>query len=653
LEVKAGGDNIVTYPSALEVAENDYVYGTYVLGATVDLLAQHRQALRNSRRSGFVFKKTPNGRLYTSLVTARAPRNSRASIANGRDVARRAQALGARFKASLNKVAIHGLVTPPRSGTKPRYTVAQLKKMSDDLAKTGRELERLVEKHEKRIDAKDASLASRQAKVKAALAKVRHTSLTLPPKAKPAAGAVKAPSRTAALTSAVRLTGDYDVQVLGPDFQILGPHDDDQILGPDFQILGAEDHVEVLGEAAIAEILGAPTDPDPTRPGYLIDGSPDPSYAEGGGEPASDGSTDSYASEGPPSYGMGPAPTKAPDLVEGTDYVKDPYFVAANNETTPFSSVKEVDVGVPTQPVPLGAVYFENQKPLPWQGVGSRTRFTRDAPADVTARENFAVASGGLARNGGWGASGFQLGGGNQSIMDGWYLYWEGNQASAPDLRYKRDGQGGGIGGNYSQSMAERVKRSMAFGWGPLVGNPGGDWTKNLHYDVGADKWFWYRNNAPDWATTADNAERLEKALLDWKTEWTRRKTEYDTQQVNDRLEAQEQERLAKEQAKYDADMERQRERDDAEAARQATLAEQQQGQFEQQYAQQEAQLELDQQRAMLEYMRAHPDEAYPAQAAEEGGDDEGIDWGQPREEGFSEGGEEATEADLLEDVEE
>jgi hypothetical protein len=73
--------------------------------------------------------------------------------------------------------------------------------------------------------------------------------------------------------------------------------------------------------------------------------------------------------------------------------------------------------------------------------------------------------------------------------------------------------------------------------WGPLVGAPNG-WTKGLRFDWDTMGWFWFFDQAPSWARTPKDLERLHQAQVDWATAVTNAKTEAAAQAAQEQLEA-------------------------------------------------------------------------------------------------------------------
>jgi len=285
------------------------------------------------------------------------------------------------------------------------------------------------------------------------------------------------------------------------------------------------------------------------------------------------GGADPYAAAAADStYGLGAPPTQAPPLQEGIDYVRDP---GPAQDINAYSS----DPSVPGVPLPMGAIIYDGTQPFPWQGVGSFTRFYGQLPD-------------GKKPDGGP-YSGYQWGGGNPSIMDGWYLWWASayNDGVAIDLRYKKEGEGEhkilGTG-------RARSDDSLKHGWGPLIGKPEG-WTRGLRYDAGGNQWFWYYDQAPAWAKAAGEQQRLNQAILEYKAALTAAQTEAAAKALADQAEQKEYEQQLKQQAKDDAEYQRQLERERQAAEQQAAIQALEQERYDQAMAaQQERDLAAD-----------------------------------------------------------
>lgn len=391
--------------------------------------------------------------------------------------------------------------------------------------------------------------------------------------------------------------------------------------------------------------------PDPNNPGYLMNGMPDMNYQSTGAtlDPSMDPSQN---------YGLGPPPTVAPPLQAGVDF--DPYPGDDTAFVNPYSSsaTPSIPGAIPT---PVGLVYYDGSRPMPWQGVGSLTRFHYNLGDQTDGHYD----------------SGYQWGGGDPSIMDGWYWWWHG---ATHGTEYKHDEPGGATNG---ESILDRTNNSIQRNWGPLVGNPGGStpWTSGLLLDVdgtgvsaasGSDQsassglgaWFWYRDKAPAWATAADDMARLNQAVLDYKAAYAAAAAAAAQQAAQDKLDQQQAAAMAKQQALEDAQAQHQSDLASIQAdsqAQQADLA------SYQAQAQQE-QLDVQERQQALDYYKAHPEQLYAAQdqggggggrgGGDNGGDagDDGVDWGAMQEDGDrnavpSDDGSDASVDDLENDI--
>lgn len=326
--------------------------------------------------------------------------------------------------------------------------------------------------------------------------------------------------------------------------------------------------VDIATDEAVEELFGGAA--DGKAPSFDITNSTD-------GTEGADPYTPSD-----PTYGLGAPPTAPPPLEEGVDYVRDP---GPENDRTVYSS----DPAYPGTPLPIGAIIYDGSQPFPWQGVGSFTRFHGGAP-----------------EHSGGGNSGYQWGGGDPSIMDGWYMYWASAGGPFTQLRYKREGEGDHkILGTGKERSEDSVKR----GWGPLIGNPksttsaaGKPWTYGLRYDAGGNQWFWYYDQAPDWAKRPGEILRLNQAVLEYKAALTAAQAEAAAQALADQAEQKEYEQQLKKQAQEDAEYQRKLERETAAAEQQAALQALEQERYDQAMAaQQERELSADERRAQFE----------------------------------------------------
>jgi len=469
-----------------------------------------------AQRAGIVKAKTPGGRTITSLKLNqnRGKLNRwdpKLAIRNAQDAANRAITVGKKLKAAATKLAktsttaVHGAVAKP-AARRPKVKVspAQLKRLADKAVKAGEALKKNITQFKKTVDAN----ASR---VKAGVSRAR-------------------------LMTKMRGLDD-DVALV----ELFGSHCDQ--LNEEI-MLGAS---EILVDEYIDEVLGDESAAPATDPAAADANAPTP-----------------YDSSDT-TYGLGPAPTTAPPLQEGVDYVRDP---GPQQDINVYSS----DPSVPGVPLPMGAIIYDGTQPFPWQGVGSFSRFYGQLPD-------------GKKPDGGP-YSGYQWGGGNPSIMDGWYLWWASayNDGVAIDLRYKKEGEGEhrilGTG-------RARSDDSLKNGWGPLIGKPEG-WTRGLRYDAGGNQWFWYYDQAPAWAKAAGEAQRLNQAVLEYKAALTAAQAEAAAKALADQAEQREYEQQLKQQAKDDAEYQRQLERERQAAEQQAAIQALEQERYDQAMATQQ-----------------------------------------------------------------
>lgn len=411
------------------------------------------------------------------------------------------------------------------------------------------------------------------------------------------------------------------------------------------------------GWGDFTDLLGAPTDPDPTNPGYLIDGTPDPAYGGYGAAPDPYGATptpggtvDPTASGGavysvatpttePAPFGLGASPTVAPPPPPGA---RDPY-PGAQGDTNPYSS----DPNVPGVPVPPDAVVYDaSAHPPQYMDLGSYSTFygsVPGAPAPVGG-------AGGVMIRSAQGPNSDSGGSGYQWHDDGWWSFFKeayAGPAGSGDTRLKHE---------TSDTGAWMSANSLQYNWGPLIGNPLGN-LRGLRYDVGGNRWFWFRDQAPPWSTQASDMQRLYDAIADYNTRLTAAQTDYTNQQMQDQLDAQDAKAQAKVQAANDLantqtqtqiDLQQQAAQQQQDAAQaqadiqQQQLMQQQQQQEMQMYSQQAA-LDAQERRVQLDYFQAHPEQMFvPSQGGGDGGydggdgdqgpqtfaDDEGYDWG-------------------------
>jgi hypothetical protein len=504
----------------IEVLGEDYSHGLDVLGAakvsvikpkttnlTTTVKTQSGAKVAVPVRAGFVQKQTPGGRTHTSLVVNKPKQgDDKSSIKNAKDAGNRAISAATKMKDHLKKVtvirgdeAFFGAATSTAKKVAPKgvpkTVVVKMGQMLDKLADKGKKTVAAASKHEQLVKTAQSKLSAGTKSV------------------------------------AQKMDPSKSTKIKGDDYE-------------DFDIIASETDLAL-------EILGAAL-PDPTNPGYLLDGSPDPAY--GGVAPGYTGSLDSsdpYATSGadqtatalpgPPDYGLGPAPKGAPPLVANQDYIPDPGF---DSDFNVYSSTGEPG----TVPLPEGAVIYDGSQAIPTKGAGSYTYFHKTIP--------------GGAKPDGNAGSGFYWN------KDHWNCWW----ASAYHDNVAIDTRKQSVTPEEAASLPFMAQASEKHHWGPLIGNPQGGWTAGMRYDQGGNQWFWYYDKAPSWATAADKMKRDNQALLDYQAMFTAAQTDYTTQQMQDQIDAQNARDLAKQQAAEDAQMARQMQQEQAQAAHQAEL---------------------------------------------------------------------------------
>lgn len=324
------------------------------------------------------------------------------------------------------------------------------------------------------------------------------------------------------------------------------------------EVLGDEDNwTSIVGESFWHEIVGAPTDPDPLNPGFLIDGSVDPAYSsEFSSAMAAEDGTYTPAGDAE-AAGLIPMPTR----------------------NVPLS--KDDAVVMWTDPVPEDGIRYQGDKGFPSGSVGSWS-LMYDKP---------------------WI---------NESPNSGSGYIWHANPGEQPTwwrIGGHPPGTNPGHGNKGSEqklATAEIASFSRNLGFGPLVGNPNGP-LAGLQWSVPDQQWFWQAEHAPSWA--AYIPDRKIKDLND-KT-LAANKAAADARAA---VLAQDQAAAAEAQAKQDAENALALSAADTQAqvAQQAAAAQQtqldiMQQKLDQQYAGQLAALEMKAKQAELDYAIANP----------------------------------------------
>lgn len=584
-----GGKYVENEPGeSFEVARNIYIHGTDICGALSGPQAS---------RANFVIRKTARGRTFTSLATTPRKGDIRASVANARDVGRRAVQVANRINSTLSRLPTTVRGATPQRQARRQVTIVEMRKLAGQLAAAGKKLidkgEKLdagAKKADARLKAGTMALAAKQFRGMGARAgRVLAPGVLAPGAVRQATVTRAAPAAAVRAAQRASVVGDYEIgayEVLGDAWEVLGEE-----LWGDYEVLDAELsalHYEVLGDAeadaaqaaAEAEAYAAfgprPGESGPTAPST--------------GEPAG---ASSYASApvgapvtGPESnYGMGPPPTEAPPPAPGTFTPGTP----PETDQNIYDSTK----------MPLaGIVYYSGEKGLPRDGMGSWNRYYGDR---------------GTAEGG----SGFYWDGESWRQRDktGPAAYHDSDPLSAANIDWMI---------KLSAGDPATLAAWPYTPYGPLVGSPNG-WTKGLRFDVSNRSWFWFLDQAPKWATVVQDLERLHQAQVDYETALTANKTAYLEQVAQDKLDAQQSRNLARQQALDDANTARQQQELETRAAQ----LEQQMAEQQQRYEGQMADLDVREQSAMMSYFEQNPEEMFAA--VEEGGGEGGeggVDWG-------------------------
>lgn len=249
------------------------------------------------------------------------------------------------------------------------------------------------------------------------------------------------------------------------------------------------------------------TGPTDQDPSAVPTSSVAPTYAP-------DDGSDPYAVD---TSALGAPPTQAPPMVEGVDFVKGS---SPNSDSTSYSTL------------PLGAVIYDgSHPPLKWSLVSfNKYKNNEETFYSFPGVQGWGVASGG----------------------------WDGPANEA------------GIKGISQGSSARDVNAaSIAKGWGPLVGATDQPDFKGLRYNSGDDTWFWFWNDAPDYAKQPIMSLRLQKAITDYQAATAAAEAEAAAQAEQDALDQQQAEQAAIDQAAQDAADQKQAELDAAAQAKQ------------------------------------------------------------------------------------
>ncbi len=206
---------------------------------------------------------------------------------------------------------------------------------------------------------------------------------------------------------------------------------------------------------------------------------------------------------------------------------------------------------------------------------------------------------------------------------DGWWLLLQGTQ---PSTNYS----GGRNYDKTSDPSAAMQAEGAANAWGPLVGAPTApgtstpSWTAGLRFSASGPngpRWFWFFDQAPDWAKQPILQKRLNDAIVAYQAAVAAGKTDFVNQQIQDQLDAQDAAKAAKAQAAVDAQVAQQQEvEQQREAEAQARQAEQQ-AQLDLAAQQQADQFQAQQESAAAAYLQQHPEMMFQP---DQGGGDQG-----------------------------
>jgi len=596
--------------TAPTVPSNNYIRGA------LGVAAAGKPTLRGPvQNSGFVIRNTAKGRTFTSfrinpkraIHPDKTIANAKIAITRAKQGANAAAAAAAKAKATTAKKVVMGAAVAP----KKVVSIARLEQQAKDLSKAA--------------DLLSTHLKGYQTKVAANKTATQN--------------AIKNAKRVTHIHGIAGM-GEYPTEIVGASW--------DEIVGASWD--------EIVGD--VSNVLGqmyAPV-PDPSRPGYLTDGTPDPNY--GGvpgaidpntGLPLASGDVTSSV-PGPPDYGAGTPPALAGDhltLSDGSswpqagDYAADPgddslWFASDPN------AAASMGVGNPT-PLPDATegmlVYFDGSHKPQYMDFGTYSTFYGTGPGGTRPDGGMGTPLGDQTYS--HGGSGYQW------HDDGWWSFRKDDDpgpAGSGDQRLDHQDD--------VNSAAQLIKKAFDRNWGPFISWPKGT-LPGLHFDVSKGAWFWFWDKAPSWARAPFLQAALNDKMTEYKTMVTSGQTDYVNAQLQDKVNAQQAAQQSQQQAVVDAQIAQQQQVADAQAAIQDQQLQQQMAQQQlqqqaamEQQAEQQAALEAQAQQLQLQYFQQHPEaafapaEAAPAEAAatpEEGGGGEpeygapteyGIDWG-------------------------
>ena len=328
-----------------------------------------------------------------------------------------------------------------------------------------------------------------------------------------------------------------------------------KIRGCDEVVFGDSDEAHSLLNAALEETLGAE---------IMADAVCDELFGEtvtytttpGTGNVPVPGAAD------PNAIPMDTSTELPPDLLSEGDASTKPTLesVAAAHEAEvqdgPDASTDQMDYKI----LPDGAIVFD--------GAGAKM------PKDIASWQYFyGSPKDGLIWeadhwNGGWD--------GWYGVLNDWGYDRGGRAGTAQSSQAAKYAQGAGLwsGGGPKNEISNKELQaiSMAGGWGPLVGNPANPRLKNLRYCSGTDQWFWFWKQAPDEAKSPQLQIELARAFSDWKAEQAAAKADAAAAAIQDQLDADAAAAQAKQIAAEDAQMARQAEIDQKQLDRDAEV---------------------------------------------------------------------------------
>lgn len=523
------------------------------------------------QRAAFVQKATPAGNHIVSLRPTRKPAHgdNKTSIKNARDIGNRAISQGKKIMAaadaSAKKMAaaakagaaatkVHGATTH----IKP-HVQAHVVKHAMSAAQVKKLAQAAVDAGNKLIkmaDKHQTMVSTHDAKVKASNATVRKKTF---------------------------IGGGQDLTVMS------------EILGAALDTMAEE---ITIGDAQ-ADYTQGYTDGWNGAPKTLYtvdytqgytDGQTD--AANGGVVPASTGDG-TYTDPNDPTgevAALGPAPTMASVQADQVAQAEqDP-----ETTTGVLTDVSEYTSDPVQGGLPVGAVLYDGSHDFHNMDIGSLNYFG-DIPGGGAPKKN-----GFVLNQGGWWGGGAHHGSGWMAVR--------GSSMDTVDDKEARDLS------NNNRDPVQLAATSKRYGWGPLIGNPK-SWTKGLRFDPYGKQWFWFRNQAPSWATQGTDQLALNQAMLDYNAQLTAAKADNAASMAQDALDTQTANQTAKQNTVDDAAQQREYEQEQAAAQQQANLqALQDQSTLTTQSAQQQA-IDDSNARQMQAQMQAQAQ--YEAQSAQ------------------------------------